>query len=47
MRIDPMLFLKKGPIKKKIIPKNKAKNAGIKITDIGIKNLKLSSNVSE
>ena len=45
--IEIKLFLIKIPEIKVANPKNKPKNKGIPIKDIGIKYLKLSSNVSE
>ena len=44
---DEKFKFKYGPIIKVTIEKNKLKNRGIKIKPIGIKILKLSSNVNE
>ena len=46
-RIEEKLKFKKGPMVNVTREKNKLKNSGIKINPIGIKILKLSSNVKE
>ena len=45
-RTDEKLFCKKGPTIKFPIPKKIPRNKGKPIIEIGIKNLKFSSNVS-
>jgi hypothetical protein len=45
--IDVILFFKKGPTIRFPTPKKKPRNKGRPITETGIKNLKVSSNVRE